>query len=61
MAGLLGMVLGGGAALLGMALLGAGLRHRLKKHTDLKMSVELLAPSIGKTFLQVPVAAVMHW
>jgi hypothetical protein len=40
---------------------GAGLRHRLKKHTDLKMSVELLAPSIGKTFLQVPVAAVMHW
>jgi hypothetical protein len=39
---------------------GAGLRRRLKWHVDLKVSVELLAPSIGKTFLQIPVAVSMH-
>lgn len=39
---------------------GVGVRHRLKKHADLKLSVEILAPSIGRTFLQVPMVVVMH-
>lgn len=39
---------------------GVGLVHRLTNHVDLKGSMEILAPAIGKTFAQIPVTASFH-
>jgi hypothetical protein len=39
---------------------GVGLVHRLKNHADLKASMEILAPSIGKTFAQIPLTVSLH-
>lgn len=39
---------------------GVGLIHRLTSHVDLKGSIEILAPAIGKTFAQIPVTASFH-
>ena len=39
---------------------GLGFLHAFKDHADLRASIELLAPSIGKTFLQIPIAVSMH-
>jgi hypothetical protein len=39
---------------------GLGILHHFKENADLKGSVEFLAPSIGRTFLQIPLAVSMH-
>ncbi|MGE5731412.1 MAG: hypothetical protein ACM37U_05685 [Gemmatimonas sp.] len=39
---------------------GLGILHHFKEHADLKGSVEFLAPSIGRTRLQIPLAVSVH-
>lgn len=44
----------------GALVAGVGIVHRLTKHADLKVSMEILAPSIGKTFAELPLTVSFH-